>query len=133
HYVHGFYEETLLWVGGPEGLLRAAIFKRDAAGIPLYSICPGPSWSGEQTMQKTKGDDYWEDIWIIQDPEPVSVTVAHGDIKVRWDRFDSTWTVYLKTIEDGLYMERKAAREGAKEPFTDAPGCYQVAFKAIWS
>lgn len=133
HWVNGFYSETPLWFGGPAALIRAAIFKRDANGTPIYGACDETIWTGEQTQQKAGGDPEWEDIWIMPEQEPHDVEVAHGTIKVKWDRFDSTWITYLWQISPGLYMDRRIAKDGVKEPLTEERGCYPIKLESIWS
>lgn len=132
HSVNGSYSETTLWFGGPAALIRAEIFKRDAKGTAIYGGCTETIWTGEQTKQKIRGDTEWEDIWIMPEQEPHDVEVAHGTIKVKWASFGSTWTMYLWQISPGLYMDRRIARDGAKEPFTEERGCYPIELKSIW-
>ena len=133
HSVEFFYQETLLWFGGPCGLSRVAIEKRDQAGTPVYKPCPGPMWNGEQRTQKDQGDPFWEDYWNMSETSPQEIEVAHGSIQVMWQTFDSTWTGYMASMPEGLYAERKKVAEGIILPLKEELGCYEVGYDAIWS
>lgn len=133
HWVTGYYDQNPFWLGGPQGLIRAAILKIDANGTPIYATCHEPVWLGEQIQQKARGDDNWEDLWIMPEQEPYDVQVAHGNIKVKWNSFKTTWITYLWEIETALYMDRRMARNGAKKPFEDARGCFPIRIQGTWS
>lgn len=132
-WVYGTYEQRTFWTGDTGGLSRMEITKRDAEGRPLFQSCPGPSWSGEQTQQKTRGDPYWEDIWDPGRDSPDGVDTPDGYKLVIWDVFQSSWSCYLKSVGDGLYMERVQARAGAKQPYMDEPPCKELVLRCYAS
>jgi hypothetical protein len=133
HSVEFFYTETMLWFGGPGGLSRVAISHRDQGGTKILKPCPGPTWEGTQAQQKDKGDPVWEDYWNMESSTPGDLEVEHGPIKVMWQTFDSTWSAYMKSMEDGLYAERSKVVQGIQYPLIEDKGCYEVGVKAIWS
>ena len=127
------YKETMFWYGGPGGLTKVAVKKRDQNGTPIYAICPGPTWLGAQEIYAPDGKNIYEDLWIMPEAEPKDVEVAHGIIKVVWQTFDSTWQAYMKSMPDGLYAERTKVWEGLSLPLIEDLGCYPIELESIWS
>jgi len=115
------YNMTTYWFGSEAGIILAKPDKMTANDLVMYGARPQFSWHGQQVKKTVEGKTVLEDIWLVEDATIQSLPTSYGYENVKVVEFRTSFNMYLKQAQPGLFVDRKEYREDLVEPTTDLP------------
>ena len=116
--VSGGVEPMADFAGDTGGLSQIKVAGHDAKNRLLYKSAGGFSFTGNQAVVEMDGRKSYSDTWTPMPTYSEIMQTAEGPVEFLVDSFSSGYVEYLSSIGSGLYMERKAVKEGVARPLT---------------